>query len=241
MLSPDEIERRCLAAGIAGRQAEWTLTSFEAAFPEHAGIMGWMMEWVRKPIVPAVYLYGPTGRGKSGLATAVARERIANGAGDPRPWSIYADPVVQAYYAKGEIRRKPTPVWVERWSELQRRVKRDVARQHGTDWEVSEADLIQELVEVEDLLVLDDIGVGGYTQWREGLLLAILDRVEVWERRTLLTGNLPVPALAKVAGDRVADRLADVKMFQTLELRVPYSGRVPVRKASGGGSSLSLR
>ncbi len=60
-----------------------------------------------------------------------------------------------------------------------------------------------------EFLVLDDVG-GTYVK-QGGLVEALLEELlcerEAHERRTLLTSNLPAPALMQALGDRVADRL----------------------------------
>lgn len=58
-----------------------------------------------------------------------------------------------------------------------------------------------------DVLVLDDLGSGGVTEWELQLLLSIVDERWAHERSVVVTSN--VKSLKTTLGERIASRLAD--------------------------------
>jgi len=73
-----------------------------------------------------------------------------------------------------------------------------------------------------DLLVVDDLGVGQYTDWAADSLYRIVDSRWSNERPMIITTNLLGEELAGVIGDRIASRLSEgtmVALIDTGDLR----------------------
>lgn len=73
-----------------------------------------------------------------------------------------------------------------------------------------------------DLLVLDDLGAGQYTDWAADSLYRIIDARWSNDRPTIATTNLLAEELRDVIGDRIASRMASgtqVALTETGDLR----------------------
>lgn len=73
-----------------------------------------------------------------------------------------------------------------------------------------------------DLLVIDDLGVGQYTDWAADSLYRIVDARWSNDRPMVVTTNLLAEELAGVVGDRIASRLSEgtqVALADTGDLR----------------------
>lgn len=73
-----------------------------------------------------------------------------------------------------------------------------------------------------DLLVIDDLGTGSYTDWAAESLYRIIDARWSNDRPTIVTTNLDPESLGKLIGDRIASRLSEgttVALADTGDLR----------------------
>lgn len=73
-----------------------------------------------------------------------------------------------------------------------------------------------------DLLVIDDLGVGQYTDWAADSLYRIIDDRWSNDRPTIVTTNLLAEGLREIVGDRIASRLSEgtqVALADTGDLR----------------------
>lgn len=221
---------RLTAANLVGRRAAWTLDTF----PAQAGTTvlsdaarGYAR--VAAPAPPGLLFIGPTGIGKTGLAVGIARARVEAGDGGYYAWQMAVSAVVNRRDpSRPAPRLSPGPVWFETWPELKLRLRRAAEGQ-----DVSEGVLVEELLRVP-LLVLDDIGLGAYTEWREEILWLLLGRVEDG-RRLVVTSNLSPLQLQRVIGERNADRLCDPATFRVVGVRRGESLRQRVRKLPPDG------
>jgi DNA replication protein DnaC len=203
------VEDRLAAANIAGRFRRWTFETF----PRHAGAQKALKvakEYAANatPQPPGLLLVGPIGTGKTSLTVSIARARIEAGDGGYWRWSLAVSSVGRA--ARGEGRKRPGPVWCESWAVLKGRFKRE------TGEGMNEGELLEEIAGV-NLLVLDEIGLSGLTDWREEVMWEILSRVERG-RRLVLTSNLGPAELIPMIGERNADRLTDRETFRVVAL-----------------------
>lgn len=61
----------------------------------------------------------------------------------------------------------------------------------------------------DDVVIIDDIGSSGWTEWREEILLAALDYLYSNKTPSILTSNLTKYEIQKTYHDRIASRLFD--------------------------------
>ena len=140
------------------------------------------------------------------MVVSIARARIEAGDGGYWRWGFAVSSVGRA--ARGEGRRKPGPVYFEPWADLKARFKRETW--DGTD----EGELLEEIGGIS-LLVLDEIGIGGFTEWRQEVMWEILSRVEKGQRLVLTSNTDPVDLISSI-GERCADRLTDRETFRVV-------------------------
>ena len=209
-LDPGTLAARLTVAGITGRAAGWTFATFPRQ-PETEAAFAAAREYAASaaPTPPGVLLVGATGTGKTSLAVSIAQARIEAGDGNDLGWSWALGAIDSVRQGLG--RRIPGPVWVESWGGLKARFRRE------KEAEVDEGLLLDDVCGAS-LLVLDEIGLGGFTEWREEILWMILSRVERG-RRLVLTSNREPAGLVASIGERNADRLCDQKMFRVVGLR----------------------
>lgn len=210
---------RLAAANIHGRFMNYTF----ATFPQHAGVeeafrIAREYASTAKSDPPGLLLVGPTGTGKTSLAISIGQERIR--AADPSEgaWQYQVTPRIMEQYRGGTLRRRPAPVHFETWTDLKTRWRQDERRK--ADEGEDDGTLLDELHAWCRLLILDEIGLGEFSLWREELMLGILARVEQG-RRLVLTSNREPADLIQVIGDRAADRLTDPQMFRVVAVTGP--------------------
>ncbi|MFH0964721.1 MAG: ATP-binding protein [Planctomycetota bacterium] len=92
--------------------------------------------------------------------------------------------------------------------------------------QVFDADLERERIAREDVLVLDDLGLQGGTDWAREHVVSLISRREAEERPTIVTSNLSLEELSKAFDDRLASRLAGGKVIRMggRDWRLPGEG-----------------
>jgi len=221
------IEQRCRleAAGLKGRQLKWSFKSAPTQVQNstaYKAVKAWSNTKTPKP--PGLVLYGPAGLGKTGLAISTVRERAFAGDGAAIDWVSTAHPDVRRGMATKGLRVRAAPVWFESWASISMRLWS--ASMNGVDRSDprSVGELIDELQSLS-LLVVDDLDVGTYTEFREMVMLSILERVSLGKRLIIVMNRAP-EELIDSFGERVADRLQDTEMV----LVIPMSGESLRRK-----------
>lgn len=154
-------------------------------------------EWASRAETNLV-LYGKAGLGKTGLGVCALRRLAARGFGSAFQWNIVTSPEVVAAVLSGEDERLLAPCWFERFSRL-------LTMNRRPEWDA--ADWFQQLEESVACLMLDDVGTDTGTQFRESFLLQHLDWALDFDRRVVVTMNLPLERWAAVLGEPTADRL----------------------------------
>lgn len=189
------VRGRALRAGVPARFIDAELSHFG---PE-----------IRKRVEPflrkeheSLSLFGPSGTGKTHLAAALLKARLAH----------------QAHQELPELEPLETPV---RESALFVTVPSLLfeirATFAGTD-ATTEKDLVRRHCEA-GLLVLDDLGAEKPSEWVNQTLYLILDRRYAELRKTIVTSNLTLDEIAEKLGDRLPSRL--VGMGGILQLDGP--------------------
>lgn len=165
--------------GIPNRSADATLDGWRSlvvrrgANPADADrVVSTLRSWLASD--RWLVLWGPVGRGKTGLAAALVKELAEQGKG---------------------VLFRTVPDLLDR-----------LKATYGADGEGRESDLLTALYEV-DVLVLDDVGVDGPTDWSTARLFRIVNQRYDAGRRTILTSNIDQAALAKYLTARNFDRL----------------------------------
>jgi len=195
-------------------------------FPNSAvsvGAIQWAEEGHKK--WPGLIICGGPGCGKTGVAIGIGQEFILNGFGDAFRWMLAAPHSSAALEEriceteKGR-RKRVAPVWYETWTQYERRIRK--AMRSGTDTQLGDDNpcdfVIQEEVERQvGLLLLDGIDVGGMTDWREGIMLDIVERPS-HRKLTVITLSSTPPELEAQLGARIVDRLMDEQVWGRLVL-----------------------
>lgn len=76
----------------------------------------------------------------------------------------------------------------------------------------------------DDLVIFDDLGSAGHTDWREEVILEMIDRRYTGRRPTIFTSNLTKQEISDTYGKRIASRLFAkenivVELFHCSDLR----------------------
>lgn len=87
---------------------------------------------------------------------------------------------------------------------------------YGKNADATELEVLESLRTVP-LLMLDDIGAEQETDWATSMLFQILDSRHDNARKTIVTTNLDIPALAMHLGERTFHRFEEDAMFQTVQ------------------------
>lgn len=121
-----------------------------------------------------------------------------------------------AYALKGRFDDPSKGRWSRFWNttELLREIRRDFDR---SPYEKTHAD--SELMRYDGLLFLDDVGSEKISDWVAETFYMIVNRRYTEMLPTIITSNLPIPALAERIGDRTASRI--VEMCEIVELVGP--------------------
>lgn len=139
----------------------------------------------------SLYLWGPTGSGKTHLAIALMRE----------DW--IAKPSRRPVFVKA-------PVML---LEIRKAFSTPPSEQVGDAR--SEQSLIDRYA-TTDLLILDDVGTEKISDWVIQTLSVIIDQRYSEMRRTLVTSNLSLEDLSNRIGDRTASRLFGMSVIVKL-------------------------
>jgi DNA replication protein DnaC len=140
----------------------------------------------------SLYLWGPTGSGKTHLAVALMREDwIAKPS--RRPIFVKVPPMLL------EIREVFSASLSERAAPAAR-TERSIIDRYAT----------------ADLLILDDVGTEKISDWAIQTLSVIVDQRYSEMRRTLVTSNLSLEELSDRIGDRTASRLSGMSVIAEL-------------------------
>jgi DNA replication protein DnaC len=68
-----------------------------------------------------------------------------------------------------------------------------------------------------DLVVIDDLGAERPTEWVRESLYVLVDAIYEQERRLIVTSNLKLSQIARLLGERIASRLAEMCPVVTLD------------------------
>jgi len=212
-------ERRWQVCGRPPRTDDYSFDEVEAT-SETAWLQRWSsLIWSRMEVgVPSsVILCGPSGAGKTGLAISAMRVRVQGCAGSLAGWNMMTDVIPHPPVTRGPL---PAPVWFETWLDLQARLRlaRRLSRYH--DDMPSPDEMMEELVNCLDLLVLDDIDIGGYSPAKEIDLLTLQRRIDL-RKRTIYTTNALPETWKTQFGERLADRWSDPRFVQIIALERP--------------------
>jgi hypothetical protein len=140
-------------------------------------------------------IVGPTGTGKTGLATAVLRHQLIAPLFAP---DYYTD-FDSCHRALGELRPS---FWI--MDDLVRQLK---LQMNGGRAQSPEA-LLEELA-ARPLLVLDEIILGEGSPWGDEQVRSLLASRYAAGRRTILTTNMTYGAFIAEVGDRLASRIQE--------------------------------
>lgn len=200
-----EWELKLWAANFVGERRDWSFGTFP---DQRCFRLEMVKKWATAPLSspPGLLLFGKAGTGKTGLAVCAARFRVMAGDGEEKWWSRSADPKILEACGRGELRRRPAPVFFQWWPSMVDRLSKSMQSSGDDDDRPTFDVLIEEVRQRVTLLVLDDVDVGHPTPFREMALLTLLGLADEG-MRLVVTLNRQPGELVPVLGERVVDRL----------------------------------
>jgi hypothetical protein len=223
--SPSFTEGRLWAANLSGPYLNWSFATVPKKVSAEAQVMvqAWSKGEHRR--YKGLVIYGPTGTGKTGLLVSAGHAMIRQGFGDPMRWLLTAPRSAEMLVERDTAireghRKRVAPVWYETWTQYERRLRRAsrVGRDAGLgDEEPLDFVVMEEMAVQAQLLLLDGLDVGTFTDWKEGMMLDLVDRPT--NGRLIAVTLLCSPAEAEERlGPRVADRLLDPSQYLVVQL-----------------------
>ena len=143
----------------------------------------------------SIYLWGPVGRGKTGVASALMNAIIEREASD-------------ALFTTA----------LDLWDEIRATYGRE--RDGENDGEYPAKQLL-DLAKQVSLLVIDDLGAERGTEWEQERLFAIVNARRNEQLRTIFTSNLGLYEVAEKLGERTARRIAHMCTGHIIEFTGP--------------------
>lgn len=182
------VARLLARAGIPGRFADFTLDSFPDT-PATAAAVRRLRQWSPQA-GRGLYMHGPFGSGKTGLAVATLRDQVRRCAVEAYFTSVPAllDDIRRSYGDDARTRKRPGG-----WTAAE---------------PIEPADMFEHAMDVE-LLVLDDIGTERPTDWALERLFLLANHRHDHLKPTLYTSNLALDQLAERIGERTTWRVAE--------------------------------
>ena len=165
--------------GVPKRFRDWTLESSPKP------------DAIKPPYLRSMYLDGPVGVGKTGIAVGVMREVVFSTTQPLKALFVTAPDLLQS-------------------------LKDRIGKSDG----VSLGDMLWRY-EAADFLVLDDIGSEKATEWAQQTLFQLVNHRFTNDLATVYTSNLSLAALASHIGERTADRIAEQTRGSVFSLRGP--------------------
>lgn len=205
-------EYRISAANIPSWAREWTFDSYPGNSVGLEAVKAWAVD--DHTVAPGLCLWGPPGRGKTGLAISALRYRIEAGDGDQFSWMVCSGPRVEKRIASNLQLREPAPIWFERWTDLKSRLLG--ARLSGGDDIMTARSVLREL-DRSTLIALDDVDQDTLSPWKEEQLLFLIER-PLRGKRLILTLNAEIASVVDRLGARIVDRLLDPSRFLIIHL-----------------------
>jgi DNA replication protein DnaC len=154
------IERILKSSGILGDQAGYTFESYKDVPGADLEASAIVEEWTEdEPPKGSIFLYGETGKGKTGLGIAALNRLNGRRA---RSTTFITEP--------------------DLFMELQ--------ATNAGDAEASEVDIIGRLTTNSEVVMIDDLGAGRWTGYREEKLYQIISRRNAAGQNTIITSNI---------------------------------------------------
>lgn len=144
----------------------------------------------------SIYIWGPTGSGKTGLATAALKACMYEG--DPGQfWTVggMLGAIQRTFDQKEPVKKTRAQMALEQ-----------VEGRSSREEEIGVLEYAQEV----EYLVLDDIGTQNPTNWRNETLFELINDRHGADRTTIFTSNYSLDELEKRIGDRLAWRIREM-------------------------------